>query len=482
MEKNLPKISIAEEPNLVKVSEKNLPKNWAEINLKQSVDFRKGKKPAILSENYFEDCVPYMDIQGLEKDIVSYYADKKSAKYFKENDVVIVWDGSRSGLILKPKSGAIGSTLGALSPFGYKSEYLFYFLLTHYETINSKARGVGIPHVDPTYLWNLNVPLPPLPEQERIVAKLDLLFTQHEKMKTSLEKIPQILKDFRKQILTQAVTGKLTEEWRKGKSLSSPNKKEITSKIESELAGLNKENLENKRSIFKQNSVLFIRKDESSDWSFYSVESLCVAIVDCLHETAIFSDGGFNIIDTNNIEPFKLNYSKMRYVNDEVYSKWISRLKPRRGDIAFTREANIGNAVMIPENDLYCIGQRTMLFRFSNLLSEKFCEYFMNSEMFKMQYRPLIKGVASQHVNIRDLRLLEIPLPSIQEQTEIVSRVESLFSKIDAIELRYQKLKEKIDQFPQTILHKAFKGELVPQLPTDGDAKDLLKEILALKK
>ena len=85
-------------------------------------------------------------------------------------------------------------------------------------------------------------------------------------------------------------------------------------------------------------------------------------------------------------------------------------------------------------------------------------------------------------VGVDVLKKIPLPIPSVPEQMEILKRMESLFSKIDEIELRYQKLKEKIDQFPQTILHKAFKGELVPQLPTDGDAKDLLKEILALKK
>src|SRR5690606_41085285 len=73
-------------------------------------------------------------------------------------------------------------------------------------------------------------------------------------------------------------------------------------------------------------------------------------------------------------------------------------------------------------------------------------------------------------------------VPTLQEQQEIVRRVESLFAKADAIETRYQTLKAKIDNLPQAILHKAFKGELVPQLPTDGDAKDLLAEIMALKK
>jgi type I restriction enzyme S subunit len=74
-----------------------------------------------------------------------------------------------------------------------------------------------------------------------------------------------------------------------------------------------------------------------------------------------------------------------------------------------------------------------------------------------------------------------VNVPSKEEQIEIVKRVENLFAKADTIEAAYQNLKQQIDTLPQAILAKAFKGELVEQLPTDGDAKDLLKEIAALR-
>ena len=88
---------------------------------------------------------------------------------------------------------------------------------------------------------------------------------------------------------------------------------------------------------------------------------------------------------------------------------------------------------------------------------------------------------AAQHLNIGDIRKLNFPIPSKKEQTEIVKRVETLFAKADKIENQYKILKEKTDSLPQAILAKAFKGELVAQLDTDGSAKELLAEILKLK-
>src|SRR5690606_10643031 len=90
-------------------------------------------------------------------------------------------------------------------------------LLELSSSILNEGKGVAQKNINQTILKNTLIPLPPLPEQTRIVNKLDNLFGQLEKIKESLEKIPQLLKDFRQQVLTQAVTGKLTAEWREGK-------------------------------------------------------------------------------------------------------------------------------------------------------------------------------------------------------------------------------------------------------------------------
>lgn len=418
---------------------KTLPKGWVEVNLKESVDFRKGKKTKVLSEEYFEGSVPYMDIQGLEKNIVSFYADSESGKYFKDNDVVIVWDGSRSGLILKPKSGAIGSTLGALSPYGYKSEYLYYFLLSQYEIINSKARGIGIPHVDPTYLWSLRLPLPPLPEQERIIAKLDKLIAQHEKIKKAVDRIPELLKAFRQQVLTQAVTGKLTEQWREGKDLE-----------------------EWKTPLLKD--VCFGFKYGSSSKSD--------------------DEGKVAVLRMGNLQNGKLDLSDLKYSNNipEIQKYFLES-----GDVLFNRtnSPELVGKTSIYKGEIPAIyaGYLIKIENDRTVLDSDYLNFYMNTPQVRTWCNEVKSdGVSQSNINAKKLADLEIPLPSLQEQQEIVRRVESLFAKADAIEERYNTLKEKIDTLPQAILHKAFKGELVPQHPTDGDAKDLLKEIMILKK
>ena len=108
--------------------------------------------------------------------------------------------------------------------------------------------------------------------------------------------------------------------------------------------------------------------------------------------------------------------------------------------------------------------------------------YYLQSNLGVANVLSRVKATAQPSLSMETIREIITIVPPMQEQKEIVSRVDRLFSKADVIEQRYKTLKEKIDQLPQALLHKAFKGELVEQLPTDGDAKDLLKEILALKK
>ncbi|HAY3503375.1 TPA: hypothetical protein JRX02_001160 [Elizabethkingia anophelis] len=413
--------------------ENKLPKNWVKINLKDSVNFRKGKKPKILSEENFESSLPYMDIQALESGIVRYFADKNSSKHFKENDVVIVWDGSRSGLILKPKKGAIGSTLGALNPYTYKSEYLYYFLLSQYEIINSKARGVGIPHVDPTYLWGLSLPLPPLPEQERIVTKLDALFAQHEAMKKALEHIPQLLKDFRQQVLIQATNGKLTKKWR------------------------------------DENGI--------KDWVSVIINDICESIVPGRDKPKSFT-GTIPWITTPNLTSRYIDKSSTNLFLSDKEILEVRAKKIPINSVIMTIIGKFGISAIVKEECV--INQQLHAFLPSNKIIPEFLSYIIFT---KTEYLESISSATTiAYINKTKANSLPINLPPLKEQQEIVSRVESLFDKADTIEKRYKTLKEKIDSLPQAILHKAFKGELVPQLPTDGDAKDLLEEILKLKK
>jgi type I restriction enzyme S subunit len=122
-----------------------------------------------------------------------------------------------------------------------------------------------------------------------------------------------------------------------------------------------------------------------------------------------------------------------------------------------------------------------MMFRLNPNIDNKFICYFLNSPIILEHVNNLIGGSAAPHINVGDIKEYPVPFPSLEEQKEIVRRVEQLFAFADRIEARYTKAKAMLDKLPQSILAKAFRGELVPQNPNDEPASVLLEKIKAEK-
>src|SRR5699024_9810594 len=121
----------------------------------------KGKKPDMIENEPGEGLIPYVDIQGFEDREFRKYTDGKGGRLCDEGDLLIVWDGSRSGLVGKAPAGAIGSTLAKIEINGVTNDYGYYFLKSHYQYLNTNPKGTGTPHVDPDLLWDLDIRVPP---------------------------------------------------------------------------------------------------------------------------------------------------------------------------------------------------------------------------------------------------------------------------------------------------------------------------------
>ncbi|MDP1559017.1 MAG: restriction endonuclease subunit S [Nitrosomonas sp.] len=111
-------------------------------------------------------------------------------------------------------NGALGSTFVRIYFPSMVNDYAFYFLQSKYQQINTRAKGGGIPHVDPALLWNYDFPIAPLNEQHRIVAKIEELFSELDKGIENLKTARAQLKVYRQALLKHGFEGKLTAQWR----------------------------------------------------------------------------------------------------------------------------------------------------------------------------------------------------------------------------------------------------------------------------
>jgi type I restriction enzyme S subunit len=195
-------------------------------------------------------------------------------------------------------------------------------------------------------------------------------------------------------------------------------------------------------------------------WVYTSLEAVSEKIIDCLHSTPKFLTKGKYCIDTTCIEPGKIVFEKVRYVSTETYHERTKRLVPQSGDILFSREGTIGTAIVVPDNIELCLGQRMMMFRPSACIISTYYMWALTSPILKNQWKSKVTGTTSPHVNIRDLRLMVLPLAPLAEQHRIVAKIEELVSELDAGVELLKKLKAKLKRYRQAVLKAAVEGKL----------------------
>lgn len=195
-------------------------------------------------------------------------------------------------------------------------------------------------------------------------------------------------------------------------------------------------------------------------WLYATLEEISENIVDCPHSTPKFVQYGKYCIDTTCIITGKIILEKARYVSLETYHQRTQRLIPKPGDILFSREGTIGIAVVIPDNMELCLGQRMMMFRPSACIIPTYYMWAMTSSVFKSQWKPKVIGTTSPHVNIRDLKIMVLPIAPLNEQKRIVGKIEALQTRSQRVKEAVDAIPQLLDQFRQSVLAAAFRGDL----------------------
>lgn len=297
--------------------------------------------------------------------------------------------------------------------------------------------AVGQARVPTRFIEQLELPLAPLAEQRRIVTKLAELLGRVDVCQNRLANIPSLLKRFRESVLAAACSGRLTADWRE------------QTETEGGSSG----------------------PDEPPDgypplpetWRWGSLETVCKKIVDCAHSTPKWTSSGYLCVRTTNFKPGFLDLSEVRFVSNETFKQRVERLHPQRGDILYSREGGIlGIACVVPPGVELCLGQRMMLLRTGPDFTGALLMHWLNSPLILRRVQELIRGAASPHLNVRDIRAFPTPVPPLAEQQEIGRRVEALLVLADQIETRLGKAQAQVDKLASSLLTKAFGGELVP--------------------
>jgi type I restriction enzyme S subunit len=419
---------------------KDLPKGWVKAKIKD-VSIK-----CVQNKPNDEEKLVYVDIGSINRKLKvienpqhlkGVDAPSRARKRINTNDVLVSLTRPNLNAIAhvpKDFDEQYASTgFEVIKSVGVDSRYLFALVKTHnfINAITGVVQGALYPAAKSSDVQNYEFPLAPLNEQTRIADKLDSMLAKVDAAQARLDKIPNILKRFRQSVLAAATSGELT------------NSKE--------------------------------------NYQLVELNQIALNIVDCPHSTPKWTDSGKYCVRTTAFNPFFLDLSKQGFVSDETYEDRIKRLKPKPGDILYSREGTIGVACQIPKGIELCLGQRMVIIRAGELILPEYLTIVLNSDVILSKIKKLTVGTTVPRINMKDIRAFMIPLPSVEEQTEIVRRIESLFSMADAVEKQYIDAKARINRLTQSILAKAFRGELVEQDKNDESAEGLLIRILSEK-
>lgn len=373
----------------------------------------KGKKPKTISKertNGFE--IPYVDIKAFEKGIIDNYTDGENCTFCTPNDVLIVWDGARCGFVGRGVEGAIGSTLAKISSEEYINDYLFYFLQSKYKVLNSNPRGVGIPHIEPNLLWNFEIPDIDKTTQHQIVSRIESLFAELDKAVEHLRTAQQQLKTYRQAVLNH---------W------------------------LNNE--DGKWEMVKLGEVI--------EKPTYGTSKKCDYDIVGTGVLRIPNIGNGYIIDDD---------LKFAVFSDEEKEKYALK----EGDLLTIRSNGsvdlVGKCALISskEEKYLFAGYLIRLRPMSSKVNSKYLIFTMESHYLRIQIEDKAKSTSGvNNINSVEIQNLVISLPPLTDQHRIVQEIESRLSQSEAAEASIAEALQKAEALRQSILKKAFSGELV---------------------
>ncbi|WP_305075474.1 restriction endonuclease subunit S [Propionivibrio sp.] len=322
------------------------------------------------------------------------------------------------------------------------NRYLFYWLKhpAFLKYVEAESHGMNMPRLGTDTAKAAPLVLAPRNEQTRIADQLDKLLARIQSCNDRLDAIPALLKRFRQAVLSAVTSGALTEDWRAG---AEPSYKHVS------LGALISDGPQN--GLYKHSSS-------------YGAGAGILRI-------DMFYDGevtGWDVMKRLKVDASELDTYGLS-VGDIVVNRVNS--PPYVGKAALIRE--------VAEPTVFESNMMRIRLDEEQVLPE-YCIRFLSSPEGLLQLRRNVKHAVNQSsINQTDVKSVQVPLPCVAEQAEIVRRVEALFKLADRIEARHTAACTQAQRLAPLLLAKAFRGELVPQDPNDEPASALLERISA---
>ncbi|ADC64074.1 restriction endonuclease subunit S [Allochromatium vinosum] len=352
-------------------------------------------------------------------------------------DMVVGMDGDFNCRLWSSERSLLNQRVCKLTPHEdfLDKKFLSYVLPAYLRLINDHTHSITVKHLSSKTIAKIPFPLPPLAEQRRIVAKLDRLFERTRRAREELSHIPRLIENYKKAILVAAFRGDLTKDWREKRGLPMP----------------------------KEVKLGEVAKKLSYGTSAKSSKS-----------------GDVPVLRMGNIQNMRIDWKDLVYTSDV---EEIEKYSLNAGDVLFNRT---NSPELVGKTAIYK-GERPAIYagylikiKCGNRLVPEYLNYCLNSPLGRSYcWRVKSDGVSQSNINAKKLADFSFLLPTHDEQKEIVFRIEKTLDWLDSLVIEERQASHLLDHLDQANLAKAFRGELVPQDPSDEPASVLLEQIYA---
>lgn len=395
-----------------------LPDGWEWKKLGCITTTTSGGTPSRSNSSYWGGKIKWLKsgelnddyIDEVEECITELGLQNSSAKLFRKNTLLIAMYGATVGRLglLNVETTTNQAICAILNDKGFfDNRYIFFYLLSIRKKMLKDSFGGAQPNLSQAYIKNLDIPLPPLTEQKRIVQKLDALFERIDKAIALLQKNIDAADNFMNSVLNDVFS--------------------------------NLEQNYNKR----------------------SVDELCIKITDGTHATPNYTDSGIPFLSVKDISNGVINFSNTRFISLEEHQLLSKRCNVEKNDILYTKVGTTGIAKVVDvDNEFSIFVSIALLKPRHDVIYNMFFQYMLNSPNCYSQAQKLTRGVANRNLVLKDIKGIIFPIPSYDVQRSIVTYLDEVSAKIAQVKSAQQQKLQGLLNLKSSILDQAFHGKL----------------------
>ena len=419
-----------------------VPENWCWVKLGHSAEIIMGQSP---EGSATTDDPTYMPLIGGAADMGELYP--KASRYTKSptkisstSDIILCIRATLGQAIFSDGEYCLGRGVAAVRSENLFRDYLRYGFINFEQYLYDNATGTTFAQVSSSTLQKMPFPLPPLPEQHRIVTRIESLFAKLDEAREKAQAVVDGFEDRKAAILHKAFTGELTEGWRASKNIT--------------------------REIWRATTV----KDVCNDVKVGIVIKPSQYYTDKANGTPAFRSA--------NVREFHIDDFDWVYLN-EFGMESNRRSVVHTGDVLVVRSGNPGTACVVEEKyDGYNAIDILIAVPDREIITSDFLCAFTNSPMGRNLVAENKRGMALAHFNVSGYSKLNLELPSVSEQNEIIRILFDLMDKELQAKEAAEQVIDQIDTMKKSILARAFRGELGTNDPEEESAVELVRRVL----